>query len=265
MNNQNITPKLKSLVIVKVDKIEKYGAYCKLIEYNNIEAFIPLKEVSTGWIKNIHEFLHKGRTIICRVIHIDLQKGTIDISLKRVTSKDSKDKISEYNLEKRLSSLFEQAIKKSNLSRQKLTLTKAVLSEFETYINFHKNMLDNTLKFKNFELPTIFTSTYMEITEANKKKKKYTVSYTITLINYNTETGINEIKDTLMQIQKQKINIHYLGAPKYLFSTEGSDYVDAEKKIKKAIANLTSNIKDGVIEVTKNKNKNEKTNILENI
>lgn len=265
MEQQNKIPKPKSLVIVQIDKIEKYGAYCKLIEYNNREAFIPLKEVSTGWIKNIHEFLHKGRTIVCRVIYIDSEKGTIDISLRRVTSKDSKDKISEYNLEKRISSLFEQAIKKSGLSKQKDTLIKTVLLEFETYIDFHKNMLENTSQFKKSILPKILKSTYNEITEANRKKKKYSVSYTIKIINYNTEKGINEIKDTLSEIEKKDITIQYLGAPKYIFSTTGSDYVDAEKKIKKATIILKSNIKNGVIEITKNKNKNEKTNILEKI
>lgn len=265
MIQQNKIPKPKSLVIAQIDKIEGYGAYCKLIEFDNTEAFIPLKEVSTGWIKNIHEFLHKGRTIVCRVIYIDSQKGTIDISLKRVTSKDSKDKISEYNLEKRICSLFEQAIKKSDLLKQKSTLTKTVLSEFETYINFHKNMIENTTQFKKSTLPKLLKLTYTEITKANQKRKKYIVSYTIKIINYNTEKGINEIKDTLAEITKKEINIKYLGAPKYTFSTTGSDYVDAEKKIKKAIIILKSNIKNGVIEVTKNKNKNEKTNILEMI
>ena len=41
MDQQNIKkiPYLKDLVIAEVVKITNFGAYCKLIEYNNVDAF----------------------------------------------------------------------------------------------------------------------------------------------------------------------------------------------------------------------------------
>src|SRR5208283_5552594 len=105
-------PSHGSLVIAVVSKITNFGAYCKLIEYGDTEAFLPIREVSSGWIKNIREYIHDGQKLVCYVHGVDKEKGTIDISLKRVSPKDSKDKIRSYNLEKRLNALFSQTIKK---------------------------------------------------------------------------------------------------------------------------------------------------------
>lgn len=258
-------PRPKSLVLVKIDKIEKYGAYCRLIEFNNIEAFIPLKEVSSGWIKNIHEFLHKGRTMVCRVIHTDPQKGTIDVSLKRVTPKDSKEKISAYNFEKRVSSLFNQAIRTTGAPRQSDKMNELLISEFGTYTNFHNNMLDNTPLFENSKIPKKLKQAYVSVIESSRKKKKYWVSYTITITDYNMANGINEIKKALAGIQKKGVSVNYLGAPKYLFTSTGSDYLEAEDNIKEAVKSLQASIKDGDITVKKNKTKNERSSILEKI
>lgn len=258
-------PGPNSLVIVLVDKIEKYGAYCKLIEYDNIEAFMPLKEVSTGWIKNIHEFLHKGKTIVCRVIDVNPEKGTIDISLKKVTPKDQKEKISEYNLEKRISSLLAQAIKQAGLSHQKNNITKYILEDFGTYTNFHNSMIEKNQKYKNANIPEKLKETYANVIDANRQKKDYDVSYTINLVNHNTKSGITEIRNALKLISEAGVEVHYLGAPKYMLISKGSDYNAAEKKIKNAVEILNSKIKNADIEIKKNKNKNENSSIMEKI
>ncbi|MGH2510319.1 MAG: S1 RNA-binding domain-containing protein, partial [Ktedonobacteraceae bacterium] len=59
------TPRVGSLVIANVSKITKFGAYCKLPEYNDLEVFLPLREISSGWIKNIREFIHEGQKLVC--------------------------------------------------------------------------------------------------------------------------------------------------------------------------------------------------------
>ncbi len=92
MDSQNI-PKVGELVIATVAKISKFGAYCKLPEYNDLEVFLPIREVSSGWIKNIREHIHEGQKLVCSVTFYDKDKGTIDISLKRVSPGNSKEKI----------------------------------------------------------------------------------------------------------------------------------------------------------------------------
>ena len=93
MGEINLRPQVGSSVIAKVIRVAQFGAYCKLPEYNDIDVFLPIREVSSGWIKNIHEFVHNGQIVVCKVIYIDKEKGTIDVSIKKITNKESKEKL----------------------------------------------------------------------------------------------------------------------------------------------------------------------------
>ena len=64
--HQNI-PRVGELVIANVSKISKFGAYCRLPEYGELEVFLPIREVSSGWIKNIREYIHEGQKLVCTV------------------------------------------------------------------------------------------------------------------------------------------------------------------------------------------------------
>ncbi len=256
-------PRTGSLVIAQIDKIERYGAYLKLIEYDNAEAFMPLKEVSTGWIKNIHEFLHKGRKIVCRVTDVNEQKNTIDISLKKVTQKESKDKIKEYNLENRISSLINIAIKKAGLSHQRQTIQKNILVDFRSYTHFHNEVTQNTPNITN--IPEELVKTYKSIIESSKKQKRYDVSYSISFTYMDTMSGIDKIKEALKSAAAKGTTVHYLGAPHYIIEASGKDYIDAEKKVKSGIEAIEKSLPGTEIEVKKNKSKGDKTDIMESL
>src|SRR5271157_1758149 len=141
-------PRVGELVIATIKKVMKFGAYCRLPEYNDLEAFMPIREVSSGWIKNIREFIHEGQTVVCEVSFYDKEKNTIDISLKRVTPKKAKERIRSYNLEKRLAALFLQAIKEAGEQPNKDSLIQSALTEFKTYTNLVENAKNNTEEFK---------------------------------------------------------------------------------------------------------------------
>ena len=67
---QKELPDVSEFVIIKITKIMPHGAYCRLIEYNS-DAYLPISEVSSGWIKNIHEFIKEGQQDVAKVIFVD--------------------------------------------------------------------------------------------------------------------------------------------------------------------------------------------------
>ncbi len=256
-------PNLKDLVIAEVVKISNFGAYCKLIEYNNADAFLPIKEISSGWIKNIHVFIHNNQKIVCKVIYFDRERNTIDISLKKVTPKESKEKIKEYNLEKRLQNLFIQAINKAQEQSKKAELTNIVLSEFHSFINLIVNATNNTKEYKESLLPKKLKDTIIKVIEANKKEKIYHVSYILTLLTYNTLSGISELNSLLLSLKNQDIDVSYISAPKYrLIASSTVNYFEAEEKIKKSIDLVKQKLNNGVFNIEKEKIKKEKENII---
>jgi len=256
-------PDLRELVIAEVVKIINFGAYCKLIEYNNADAFLPVKEISSGWIKNIHVFIHNNQKIVCKVIYFDRERNIIDISLKKVTPKESKTKIKEYNLERRLHNLFIQAINKSQEQAKKAEFITTVLFEFHSFINLIINATNNTKEYKDSKLPKKLKDVLIKVIKANKKEKNYNVSYILTLLTYNTLSGISELNTILLALKNQDLTVSYISAPKYrLVAFSKKNYFEAEEKIKKAIDIAKQKLSNGIFTIEKEKIKKEKENII---
>ncbi len=258
-------PQTGELVIAQISKIMPYGAYCKLPEYNNLEVFLPIKEISSGWIKNIHEFVHEGQKAVCKVIYFDRERQTIDVSLKKVTPKDAKQKLGDFNLEKRLGSLFMQAVRVSGLEAQKAEMTAAVAEEFKTYTNLVRSASANDAQYESSRLPKKLKAAITKLIETSKKKKRYVVSYVMKLTTFNTMSGATELRKLLSSIKEKGIDVRYVSAPKYHLVAEGKDYADAESKIKGAVEIVNSTFKKGTFEIEKERLKREKEDIMQNI
>jgi translation initiation factor 2 subunit 1 len=263
-NAPNI-PKIGELVIVQVSKVMQFGAYCRLPEYSNIEVFLPIKEVSSGWIKNIREFIHEGQNIVCKVVLYDKDRRSIDVSLKKVTPKETKDKIGKYNLEKRLTALVQQSIKASGVKGTEEKMER-IRVENRGYSELFQHAISEDEWFENLNIPEKLKEEIKKIIKANMKEKKKEVSYIVTMTSYNTESGASELRSILEDGRKTGVEIFYISAPKYRFSAEGKDYSEAENKIKKALNIAESRLsKQGVFKFEKEKLKREKDDILAQI
>jgi translation initiation factor 2 subunit 1 len=264
MGEINLRPQVGSSVIAKVIRVAQFGAYCKLPEYNDIDVFLPIREVSSGWIKNIHEFVHNGQIVVCKVIYIDKEKGTIDVSIKKITNKESKEKLNTYNLEKRLSALFQQAMKKLKIIDQteKDKYVNYIMTDFGGFTQFMQNASENSEQFKKSAIPKKLKDMVLKLLESNKKEKVYKVIYTLSMVSYNTKKGISDIKNILSEIEGNGVSVEYISAPKYRLVAEAEDYIIAENKIKDSIEVIKNKLKEGKYSLEKEKLKKEKTDIL---
>ncbi len=262
MAEQKTIPKVGEIVIAQVSKIMPFGAYCKLLEYNNLDVFLPIKEVSSGWIKNIHEFIHEGQKLVCKVSFYDKERQTVDVSLKKVTPNETKQKINIFNLEKRLNALFLRALHSANLEPQKESLVALAKTEFPTFTALMRAATENTEEFKASKLPKKAKDEMLKLLETSRKKKRYIVSYIMQLSSYNTKNGASELRGILAAIKEKDVEVQYISAPKYHLSAEGKDYADAESKIKSASEVVTSKLKKGLFEIEKEKLRKEKEDIM---
>uniref|UniRef100_A0A0N5AAJ8 Eukaryotic translation initiation factor 2 subunit 1 n=1 Tax=Syphacia muris TaxID=451379 RepID=A0A0N5AAJ8_9BILA len=84
----NKFPEIEDTVMVNVVEIAEMGAYVKLLEYNNKEGMILLSELSRRRIRSVNKLIRVGRNECVVVIRVDEEKGYIDLSKRRVYSKD---------------------------------------------------------------------------------------------------------------------------------------------------------------------------------
>ncbi len=259
---QNPNLQVGTLALARIESIMQFGASCRLIEFDDAEAFLPIREVSSGWIKNIHNFIHKGQVVVVKIISINKEKNTIDISLKRVTNADSRNKLNAYNLEKRAQALFLQAMKEARVSQFKDKYTSAVLSKYGSFTNFIDAINSKADSLAELPIPEKLKTVTSELLEAGTKEKTRRVVYDLTLLSYDTNAGIEQIKKALTEAAKQGVDIAYISAPHYRITAEAEDYSIAEGKIKAAMAELKKYMPNGYIALEKEKLKKEKEDIL---
>ncbi len=225
-------PDVGEFVIIKISKIMPHGAYCRITEYN-IDSYLPISEVSSGWIKNIHEFIKEGQQDVAKVIFTDKEKRSVDISLKKVTSKAKKDKINEFGLEKRAEGMFNKALASSKNEDKKQTIVEELSRLATTYNEIINSISDGKDPLAGIKEKSFKDALY-ELVAKTIKPKTYTVSYNVDLTTTDTKAGINLIKEALSSIEKEGVEVLYMGAPKYRFLATDSSYPEAEDKIKHA-------------------------------
>ena len=244
-------PDQGELVLVKINKIMPFGAYCELTDYK-IDAYLPIGEVASGWIKNIHEFIKEGQKDVAKVVFVNRDKRAVDISLKKVSGKEKKDTINAAGLEKRAEGLFGQAIAAAKAEPSRASIIQQISAKYQSYAALVDDIVAQQDPLKDLQ-NSGFKKALYEIVRENIKPKVYSVSYTIELKSLNTRAGIEKIKEVLGEVAKQGVSVLYVGAPHYKVSAEGASYHEAEKKIHDLEKVFALHSKDITFTMTSNK------------
>ena len=226
-------PELNETVICKITKITDFGVFAELLEYDNIEGFIHISQVSSTWIKNIHNHAKINQIRAAKVLKVDAYKNHVDLSLSRVSAADQKRKISEYRLYLRAQGLLKVVAKEMDI-----TYDDAWKEIAEPILE-----VDNSL-YKGFV--NILKYGIEKYSGINKKYHKQLVdilSKNITVKNKNIvvvlkissklANGIEVIKKVLLKVldSYEGISISYLGAGNYELIISAVDYKAASKTL----------------------------------
>ncbi len=106
---QPIYPEIGDLVVATVTRVEDYGAYVKLDEFNGIEGLVHISEISTTWVRNIRDHAREGQKLVLKVLRVNPQRNQIDLSLRRVTGREKSEKMLEWKKERKAESILKTA------------------------------------------------------------------------------------------------------------------------------------------------------------
>ncbi len=228
-------PEEDEIVLCKVTKIFPNSVFVDLLEYND-SGMIHISEVSPGRIRNIRDYVSVGRQVVCKVLKIDREKGHIDLSLRRVSTHQRRDKLEEIKQELKSETLIKNLAKKLNLKDFDLykKISKPV---FQDYSHLHLFFRDIVSGEVDPEEQGIDKNVAKELEIAVKEKfkePKVLFQGEIYLHTFDSN-GLEKVQKTLTEIEKVSKNlaVTYLGAGKYKFILEEKDYKVAEKYLKK--------------------------------
>ena len=80
-----------SLVEGTITKLTKFGAFARLIGFDDIEGLIHISELSEEHVSHPREVVEEGQKVTLRVIRVDSQRRRLGLSLKRVDSDEYAD------------------------------------------------------------------------------------------------------------------------------------------------------------------------------
>jgi translation initiation factor 2 subunit 1 len=235
-------PEVGEIVIATITKISDHGAYVTLDEYNKIQGFLHVSEIAPGWVRKVHKYVKEGEKKVLLVKKIQEKREEIDLSLKQF-SKDQRNKkllvVKRFEKEQgTLKNIQETA----NLSSTEIEeLEDQILSKYDSVYDAMLNIaIKGSNEIKELKLQNKILSVIEDI--ASKMKLPSVELRGILEISNNQSNGVELIQIILSDAEKEKeevkVEITYLGAPKYRLSLISQDFKTAEKALKPIIEDI---------------------------
>lgn len=238
-------PKDGEFIIGKITDIHQQYVYVDLIDYEGLDAdetargMIHVSEISSRWIKNIRNFVRIGQKIVLRVVRVDLEKGHIDLSLRRVNSAQRKVRMKEWKYALKYENLLQFLVDATDIDLDKAfeLIGFPILDFVDSYQEAIEELKENgeELLEQINNVPDDIKKSFLEIVNENVKISTINIIGKIKL-SYNNENGIELIQKSLKEamnvIENPKetrcLNISYIAAPFYRLEIISKDYIDAE-------------------------------------
>jgi len=237
-------PEEDELVFCTVTKIQYNSVFVNLDDYDK-QGMIHISEISPGRIRNIRDFVKEGKKIVCKVLRVNQEKGYIDLSLRRVTESQKRNKISEIQQEQKAEKIIEIIAGDLKIDLKKLyeELMKKIAFKYPLLHMCFEEAANDRFDLEELKLDKRLTKTLIELIKQRIKPKKIEIKGHFLLQSYQPE-GINDIKDALKKIEQEEVKIIYEGAGKYKLTITSNDYKKAEKILKKSESNVLDYIQE---------------------
>ena len=257
-------PEQGEIVLATITKVMDHGAYVTLDEYDDVQGFLHISEIASGWIRSVSRFIKDGEKKVLLVKKINNKRGDIDLSLKQISKDQKKQKLKEVKKYEKGKTLLQSVQEKAKLSDNEIEKLEDDIylkfdSVYDAFIEIGRNGIDSIKELK------IAKKTATIIEEICSKIKLPSVEIRgIMEITNNDSNGIDIIKKILLSELKKEsaIDITYLGAPKYRLSITSEDFKSAEKLMKPIIIEIQNNIekKKGSFKFTREDSKKTRDN-----
>lgn len=240
-------PEEDEIVLCQVTKLFPNSVFVDLLEYGH-SGMIHISEVSPGRIRNLRDYVSIGRQLVCKVLHIDRERGHIDLSLRRVNSTQREEKLEDMKQELKAEQLIKNMAKKHHQPAEKLykTIAEAVLRSYSYIYQACKDVAAGEADLKKLGLEESLAQEFQVVILDKFKPAKVMIRGQIRLQTYLPQ-GIERIKETLFSIEQVSptINLVYLGGGRYKLTIEDLTYESAEGHLAQ-VESILQNFQDKV-------------------
>ena len=240
-------PEESEVVLCTVLKVHHNTVFTLLDEYEDKKGVIHISEISPGRIRNIRDFVVEGKKVICKVLRINEERGHIDLSLRRVTDSQKREKNSQLKQEQKAEKILEFVAKDLNMDIKNLysTINESISKKYASLNEFFEKVVSDNSIIKDSGLDAKAAKKLEEAIKLRIKEAVVKIDGKLKLTSFEPN-GMDVVKEALEKGQdtgKDKVMIKYLGGGSYSLSVTGSSYKEAEKMLKEVSETILSQIR----------------------
>jgi translation initiation factor 2 subunit 1 len=252
-------PETGEIVLCTVKKVLPHSVFVMLDEYGQ-EGMLHISEIAPGRIRNIRDYVKEEKKIICKILKVDEVKRHIDVSLRRVTLSQKRNKADECKQEQKADKLIEGITAKLKMTPEQFykEACEPILGRFGTISDCFYAIVDNEVDLaKDLGINKKIADGIMAVVREKIKPSSVTISGIITLSS-NADDGVERVKNVLKEMEHFKdysAKITYIGAPRYSLSITAGDYKEAETRMSEIVEIGMKNAKKNNCEMNFERNK----------
>jgi len=241
-------PEAGDFVIATIQNVTDYGAYAKLDEYDK-QGLLHVSEISSSWIRNIRDFVREGQKVVLKVLHVNMEKGHIDLSLRRVTKREKIEKMMAWKKERKGETLLRDVAEKAGLSpEQAYEQAGAVIEkEYGLYEGFERAVKEGPEVLTSIGVPEGLANAFVTVAQERIHVPMVKVKG-IAEISCMKPNGVEVIKEAFQNAKKAeksrsaKLRFYVVAAPKYRIEVLADNYKHGEEVLQKVGENVVSNV-----------------------
>jgi translation initiation factor 2 subunit 1 len=241
-------PESGDLVIATIESVMDYGAYANLDEYSR-RGFLHISEISSARIRNVRDFVRESQKMVLKVLRVDVEKGHIDLSLRRVTKRERIEKIKSWKKDRKGDALLHAVAEKAGLPIHEVyQKAGSILEEkYGLYDGFEKAVKEGSEVLTKLNIPEDLVKIIVQVAEERIKIKTVKVRGVIE-VRCIKPNGVRCIQQAFIEAKKAqevkdaKIEFSVIAAPKYSVEVSADNWKRAEEVLDNVSENVVKNI-----------------------
>ncbi len=229
-------PEVGDFVICTIKRVLPSSTFVDLDEYENKEGMIHVSEMPKKLVMNMKTYLKPDKKLVCKVMDVEPEKNFVNLSIRRVGAAQHRNKLNDWNNEKRANDILEVFAKMNDLTVKQVyaKIGDKLLEEYGLLFPF----LQDVAKEGKKPLTDIGIEENLAEKLAELIQKRIAVAKAdiegVLRISSTKPDGLEVIKTAIKNAEelagkkKAQFSVKYLGAPKYKFKIVAENFKLAE-------------------------------------
>ncbi|MBN2454829.1 translation initiation factor IF-2 subunit alpha [Candidatus Woesearchaeota archaeon] len=244
-------PEEGELVLCTVTNVQHHSVFVRLEEYGK-GGMIHISEISPGRIRNIRDFVKEGKIIVCKVLRVNMERGHIDLSLRRVSDNQRRIKVNQVKQEQKAEKLIEVVAKelKRDVKEVYDEVSKPIFQKYDSIFACFTDLINGNCKLEEVGIPKKTAEAMTKVVEQRLKPQEVVFSGKLKMQSYAPD-GVEIVRNAFKKLIDAGAEVKYLAAGDYRVSVKAPDYKTAEKLFKTASSAAVEYVKkeEGTAEV----------------